>query len=145
MKLLQKSRNNNNTIPSLILLLTFIFSSAFTGPIKNDKVISKARAAIENASLDDWETYARSAESCISKNVNMKEASKWLDHSIAIKETVYNLRVKGDYYIKNKLPVKAMEQYLKAIDLGKSHDTYFDMSDLQNRIGKARKLQKKLA
>ncbi len=144
MKLPQKSLNNINKISSIFLLLTFLFSAAYAGPGNNDKAISKARAAIEKASLDDWETYAKSAEMCISKNVNMKEASKWLDHSIAIKATTYNLRVKGDYYLKNKLPRKAMEQYLKAIDIGKAKDNNYDMSDLQNRIGKARKLQKKL-
>ncbi len=144
MKLPQKSLNNITKISSLFFLLSFVFATANARPINNEKAILKARAAIEKASLDDWETYAKSAEMCISKNVNMKEAFKWLDHSIAIKPTTYNLRVKGDYYLKNKLPRKAMEQYLKAIDIGKAQDKDYDMSELQNRIGNARKLQKKL-
>jgi len=110
----------------------------------NDKIISKARAAVENASQDDWETYAKSAELCIEKNINMKEASKWLEHSISIKKTTLNLRIKGDYYLKNKLPRKAMEYYLLAIETGKANDFYFDSSRLQSRIDKARNLEKKL-
>ena len=143
MKLLQKS-HNNKTIFMLLLVASFSVGSVFSAHANNEKIISKARAAVENASPDDWETYAKSAAICIAKNVNMKEASKWLDHSLAIKKTTYNLTVKGDYYLKNKLPVKAMEKYLEAIDVGKAKDFYFDSSELQGRIDKARKLQKKL-
>lgn len=143
MKLLQKSHNNKSVF-ALLLVATLSVSTAFAAGINNEKVISKARAAVENASPDDWETYAKSAELCIAKNINMKEASKWLDHSLSIKKTTYNLRVKGDYYLANKLPVKAMEKYLEAIDVGKAKDFYFDSSKLQSRIDKARKLQKKL-
>lgn len=143
MKLLQKSHNNNSVF-TLLLVASLTVGSAFSAQANNEKIISKARAAIENASPDDWETYAKSAELCIAKNINMKEASKWLDHSLSIKKTTYNLRVKGDYYLKNKLPVKAMEKYLEAIDVGRAKDFYFDSSELQSRIYKARKLQKKL-
>ena len=143
MKLLQKS-HNNKSIFTLLLVASLTVSNAFAAHANNEKIITKARAAIENASPDDWETYAKSAEVCIAKNINMKEASKWLDHSLSVKKTTYNLKVKGDYYLKNKLPVKAMEKYLEAIDIGKAKDFYFDTSELQGRIGKARKLQKKL-
>ena len=143
MNLLQKS-HNNKSIFTLLLVACLTAGSIFTVRGNNEKIISKARAAVENASPDDWETYAKSAELCISKNINMKEASKWLDHSLSIKKTTYNLKVKGDYYLKNKLPVKAMEKYLEAIDVGKAKNFSFDSSELQSRIDKARKLQKKL-
>ncbi len=143
MKLLQKS-HNNKSIFTLFMAVCILVATAATADANNEKIISKARAAVEKASLDDWETYAKSAEICIVRNINMKEASKWLDHSLSVKQTTYNLQVKGDYYLKNKLPIKAMEQYLKAIDVGKKKDFNFDTSQLQSRIDKARKLQKKL-
>jgi len=99
-----------------------------------DKAVEKAREAVENASPDDWYTLANSAEKLIRKNKNLKEANEWLDRSIEIKKTVYNLTVKGDYYQANQLPDKALEYYVKAMNLAKSEDANADISDIQRKV-----------
>lgn len=99
-----------------------------------DKAVEKAREAVENASPDDWYTLANSAEKLIRKNKNLKEANEWLDRSIEIKETVYNLTVKGDYYQANQLPDKALEYYVKAMNLAKSEDANANISDIQRKV-----------
>ncbi|MDN5200774.1 hypothetical protein QQ008_05365 [Fulvivirgaceae bacterium BMA10] len=134
----------NNKLVAAMLLLTTIFASSGAYALSDDKVVTKARQSVEEAGPDDWQTYAKAAEMCIQKSVNMKEAAKWLDHSLEIKETPLNLRVKGDYYLKNRLPRKAINYYIKSMDAARKIDFYFDASDLQRRIAKAKKMQKKL-
>ena len=72
-----------------------------------DRTTEKTRDAVEQASPHDWYTLALSAEKCFKKKVNLKQASEWLDQSIEIAEKPFNLELKGDYYMDNKLPDKA--------------------------------------
>ena len=125
------------------LLITFLGTSFTYAGVnlddKDSKSVIKARQAIENASPDDWTTFAKSAAVCIKKNTNMKEASQWIDKSLQIKETQYNLEVKGDYYNANKLYREAMSYYIKSIAAGKAADKNFSASRLQNKIVAAQK------
>ncbi len=110
-------------------VLSILFSTAATAKDSgSNKTVEKAREAVNNATNDDWMTYAKSAEKCIRKNVNLKEAAEWLDKSLAIKETAYNLKIKGLYYEKNNLPEKALEYYVKSLKVGIENDvTYEDL------------------
>ena len=103
-----------------------------------NKAVEKARAAVEKASPDDWQTYAKSAEKCIRREVNLKEAAEWLDKSLSIKETSYNLRVKGDYYKMNNLPEKALEYYIKSIQAGILSDVNYSDPETQQKISEVR-------
>ncbi|GAB4334828.1 MAG: hypothetical protein OHK0038_12280 [Flammeovirgaceae bacterium] len=118
---------------ALLIMVTSLF--AFQASANDDKLVEKARTAVSSASPDDWYTLASWAEKCIKKGVNLKEAAEWLDKSISIKETAYNLSVKGDYYVANKLPEKALETYIRSIELGRT-DEEFDMQAVQNKITK---------
>lgn len=123
----------------IISLITFSFTNPKSGQNKDDenkadKVTLKAREAVDKASPDDWYTYAKSAEKCLAKGVNLKEAAEWLDRSIEIKETAYNLELKGDYYRSNKLPDKALEYYVKSLKVGKKQDFDFDATAIQKKI-----------
>ncbi|WKN33601.1 hypothetical protein PZB74_09695 [Porifericola rhodea] len=120
---------------TLALVAIFVSISAFAN-VKVDKTTEKARQAVNSASPDDWHTYAISAEKCIKKNVNLKEASEWIKKSVEIKETSYNLKVLGDYYAKNKLPQKAVEAYSKSIRLGKMEDSNYTDKATQDKIVK---------
>lgn len=104
------------------------------GEEKADKVTLKARELVNEAAPDDWMTYAKAAEKCINKGVNLKEAAQWLDTSIKIKETAYNLELKGDYYVSNNLPDKALEYYVKTIKIGKEQDVNYDARSIQQKI-----------
>lgn len=108
--------------------------SSFAGNNNSDKTTEKAREAVENASPDDWYTLANSAKKCIDKGVNLKEAAQWLDKSLAIKESAFNLKVKGDYYVQSKLPEKALEYYSKSIRVGKLEDPSYQDADTQEKI-----------
>ena len=88
-----------------------------------DRTTDKARAEVSKASADDWQTLAANAEKCFRKKVNMKEASEWLDRSLQIAETRYNLELKGDYYSMNNLQDKAVEYYIKAINVAQGKST----------------------
>ena len=122
-----------------VLLGISISTSALDG--KNEKFMNKHREIISELSPDDWYTFASSAESCIKKNIINKEVADWIDRSLEIKRTAYNLEVKGDYYIKNKLPDKAGEFYIEAIKVGIEEDDNFDSSELQEKIAKIVNLQ----
>ena len=99
-----------------------------------DKAVEKAREAVENASPDDWMTLAKSADKLIQRKKNLKEANEWLEKSLAIKETVYNLTVRGDYYLVNNLPDKALDYYVKAMNLAKSEDADADITGIQMKV-----------
>ncbi|MFW5761072.1 MAG: tetratricopeptide repeat protein [Cyclobacteriaceae bacterium] len=122
-----------------ITLMSFTFFNPIStqykdGEEKTDKVTIKARELVNKAAPDDWMTYAKAAEKCINKGVNLKEAAQWLDTSIEIKETAYNLELKGDYYVRNNLPDKALEYYVKTLKVGKEQDFNFDASGIQKKI-----------
>lgn len=101
-----------------------------------DRTTEKTREAVENASPHDWYTLAVSAEKCFKKKVNLKQASKWLDESLAIAENPYNLELKGDYFIENRLPDRALEFYVRAMNEMKEKDGNADVSKLQKKISK---------
>lgn len=120
---------------ALMFAMLFAVSISFAKQ-SEDKAIVKARDAATNASPDDWHTLASCAEKCINKKANLKEANEWLDRSIEIKPTAYNLSLKGDYYVLNQLPEKALEYYVKAMTTAKTDDHTADISDIQKKISK---------
>ena len=117
----------------VILVVGSTAGSSFAVP-RADKVTQKAREAVANASPDDWYTLAESAKKCMDNGVNLKEAAVWLDQSIAIKETSYNLKLKGDYYLSNRLPERALDYYSKSIRVGKLTDPSYMDADTQDKI-----------
>jgi len=128
-------RTIKNAFILSLTLIVFVGTAAFAYNA-DDKTTEKTREAVENAGPDDWYTLAVSAEKCFKKNVNMKEAAEWLDQSIEIARTPYNLELKGDYYMINQLPEKALESYVEAMNALKSKDFQADVSDLQQKISK---------
>jgi hypothetical protein len=102
----------------------------------DDRTTEKTREAVENASPHDWYTLATSAEKCFKKKVNLKQASEWLDQSLEIAETPFNLELKGDYFIENQLPDRALEYYVRAMSVMKEKDGEADVVQLQKKISK---------
>ncbi len=125
----------------MLAILTLVSSTAHVqAGNRNDKIIEKAREAVDNATPDDWEALAKAADMCIEKNVNLKEAAKWIDKSVSIKETIYNTKVMGDYYALSNLPGKAVEYYSKSIRIGKLDDPAYQDEVTQKKILKMVKL-----
>ena len=100
----------------------------------DDRTTEKTRDAVENASPHDWYTLAIRAEKCFKKKVNLKEASEWLDQSLEIAKTPFNLELKGDYYNDNRLPDKALEYYVQAMNVLKENDGEADVSKIQKKV-----------
>lgn len=128
---------NLKSLMILFFASLLISASAFAAQNKLkdvDKITLKAREAVANASPDDWKTLAESAEKCLKKNVNLKEAAAWLDKSLEIKQDPYNLRIKGDYYQMNNLPQQALEFYIKSIRAGLATDINYVDQETQKKI-----------
>ncbi|CAN5488179.1 hypothetical protein BH23BAC1_BH23BAC1_31920 [soil metagenome] len=133
---------NLRSLMILLFATLFVTGTAFSADNKikdEDKTTLKAREAVENASPDDWKTLATSAEKCMKKNVNLKEAASWLDKSLAIKQDPYNLRLKGDYFQINNLPQQALEYYIKSIRAGLATDVNYVDQETQRKIAEISK------
>ena len=128
---------------SFLLCAALLWASSFSfveAGSNADKIIEKARETVDNASPDDWQALAKSAKMCIDKNINLKEAAAWIEKSVAIKETVLNTKVMGDYFALSNLPEKAVEYYSKSIRIGKLQDSDYQDEATQNKILKMVKL-----
>lgn len=125
-----------NTTTRAFVAAAFLFTISLGAFANNntDKTTQRARESVENAAPDDWYTLAKSAQKCIEKGVNLKEAAEWLNKSLAIHESAFNLKVKGDYYVQNKLPEKALEYFSKSIRVGKMEDPSYMDADTQDKI-----------
>ena len=118
------------------IMAIMVLSSSVTFAKVDERIIDKTREAVENASPHDWYTLAISAEKCFKKKVNLKQASEWLNQSLEIAETPFNLELKADYYIDNKLPDKALEYYVRAMNTIKENDGKGDVAHIQKKISK---------
>ena len=118
------------------LAVLFLFAFATMVQAKEGKAVQKAKEAVSNAAPDDWMTYAESAEVLLKKNTSLNDVSEWLDKSIAVKESSYNLELKGDYYMATNLPKKAMEFYIKSIQKGKEESESYNLLEVQDKIRK---------
>ncbi|MTI22493.1 hypothetical protein E1176_15785 [Fulvivirga sp. RKSG066] len=120
------------TFKTMLMALAMVFCTIAAQAI--DKTTTKARAVIEKAAPDDWESYAKAAKMCIQKKVNLAEAKSWLDRSLEIKENAFAHEVAGDYFNINKIYDKAVNHYVKSMMLTKQSDFYADVSELQKKI-----------
>jgi hypothetical protein len=118
----------------MLLLLSSVSLNVHSSDGKNSKILNKHRQIVQESAPDDWYTLASSAATCLKKDIVNKEVAEWIDRSLKIKKTAYNLEIKGDYYMKTKLPEKAGEFYLEAMRMGLEEDSNFDASGLQEKI-----------
>lgn len=127
--------NCQNLKTILAFAFVLLSSTAILAKVE-DRTTEKTREAVENASPHDWYTLAVSAEKCFKKKVNKKQAYEWLEQSLAIAETPFNLELKGDYYNDNQLPDKALEFYVRAMNNIKENDGDGEVTHLQKKISK---------
>jgi hypothetical protein len=84
------------------------------------KALADSRKAIAEAKADDWRTPLRAAAFCIDNNVNLDEASTWLDKSIAVKEGTYNLSAKARLLAAQGKKSEAIALAKRAVEIGKA-------------------------
>lgn len=103
-------------LASLTMAVAIMMSSTLTANAGiKERTLEKARAAVKHAAADDWETYARSANMLLQKNVSWEDAKAWLEKSLSISEEAYNLEIMGDYYVLNNQSEKGLQFYLKSL------------------------------
>ncbi len=95
----------------------------------NEKVLAAARRAI-----DDWRLPYRAATYCLDNKVNLDEARTWMDKSIAMKETMYNLAGKARFLALDGKKTDAIALARKAIAVGKVADPKADTSMVDNLL-----------
>jgi len=94
-----------------------------------EKVLAAARK-----SIDDWRLPYRAATFCLDNNVNLAEARGWMDKSIAMKETMYNLAGKARFLALDGKKADAIVLAKKAIAVGKAADPKADTAMVDNLI-----------
>jgi hypothetical protein len=101
----------------------------------NAIVYPKASAAVAAAKADDWQTPYRAAGWCFDAGAFLEEGAKWLDKSLAVKETSSNLGLKARWLAQDGRMEEAVVTARKAIDVGKKSDPPADTSALEKLVG----------
>lgn len=132
------------TATQRILSLTTVFALAFlmvagTGMAKEkskeQKMFEKQKEVVETAGPTDWKVLAKAANKLIKKETHLDDAKAWLDRSLKIYQDPYNLEAMGDYFEVNGDKQKALEYYVKALEIG-AKDYYFNPAAVQDKITK---------
>ncbi len=123
-----------------VALVATVLTAHATGPKldNKDKVLEKARSAVASNYDNSWKVFAQSAQMVIAKKVALEEAKEWLEASILIKETPYNLELMGDYYYAVGENRQAMDFWVQSIILLKETAIAPNTEELQAKIWKAR-------
>lgn len=107
---------------SLILILLFL-SAGFTFGVVWDNnaaeeaLIEEVKIKADKVKEGDWKALADCAKTLLEKRINYGEVKDWLEKSVSVKETWYNVSLMGDYYVNTRDFDKAYENYIKAIRL----------------------------
>jgi hypothetical protein len=125
-----------NIIPVLTLtFLAFQFTYAEDLTCEEEEIlITKLTKTVGKANPKDWKTPAHCASDIINLRIKSAVALEWINKSIEIKETVYNRVVKGDYYIVNEEPQKALDEYIRAINLAREKEKKELIPDIQWKV-----------
>jgi hypothetical protein len=84
------------------------------------KALASARTEVAAAKPDDWRTPYRAADYCFNSNVSMDEGKAWLQKSLTVKETFYNVSLQAKMKAKEGDTQQAVALAQKAIQLGKA-------------------------
>ncbi|MFA6979172.1 MAG: DUF2911 domain-containing protein [Ignavibacteriaceae bacterium] len=118
----------------------------FTAAFDVDNIVlERYRKILVSAAGFNAVNYQKAAAYCIAKNINLDEAAKWIDHSIAIQESGANLLTKAQLLNKLRKKDEADVFAKKGIRIGTEAElnTYaYSLMQEQNDIDKAIELFK---
>ncbi len=131
-----------NTIALLLTVLAFpLLSLGSTSPeSEKEEIIAKARKLVKEANPNDWFVYAVAAEKCIRISANLEEAESWIERSLDIKETGYNLSIQGDLYLQKGDYKLAIESFERSLQIGSLQEEGFDPAKIQAKIMQVRRI-----
>ncbi|MGL1885903.1 MAG: hypothetical protein OCD76_05255 [Reichenbachiella sp.] len=94
---------------------------------------------VDETAKGDWMLLAKKSEYLMNKNSHLSTAKEWLEQSIEIKETAYNLELMGDYYQRSNNEKEAVAYYIRAIEAMKVDDAHVNTEAIQTKIVNAEK------
>ena len=135
-------KNSNNmkmkrSLMAVLVILSALVASAHTYDGK-DRVLDKARKAVASNFDNNWKVFAKSASLVIGEGVGLEEAKEWLEASLSVQKTPFNLEVMGDYYFAIGDRNAAVKYYHQSLLLLKENNLNPDTGNLQVKIWKAR-------
>ncbi|HYS54263.1 MAG TPA: DUF2911 domain-containing protein [Thermoanaerobaculia bacterium] len=108
---------------------------AFTFEVDTiSKALANARAAVASAKPDDWNTPLRAASWAFQNEVAPAEALRWIEQSIAARETFYNLALKAKMLARAGKNGEAVAVARRAIDAAQSAEPKIDPGELEKLI-----------
>lgn len=128
---------NKKSLLAVLVLLSAIVVNAHVYDSK-DKVLNKARKAVASNFDNSWKVFAQSASMIIEKDIALEEAKEWLEASLKIQKTSFNLEVMGDYYLATGDKETAIKYYYESLLLLKETALNPDTGQLQAKIWNAR-------
>lgn len=94
-----------------------------------DLTLSNARKMV------DWNTPLQAAQYCLTNNVNLDEAVKWVEASTLLNENYWNMRIKARLLEKVGKKNEAVSIMERAIEIGKGmKDKPFDFDQMQKML-----------
>ena len=85
--------------------------------------------------MADWSTPFQAAQYCLTNNVNLDEAVKWIDASTLMNENYWNMRIKARLFEKVGRKSEAVDIMEQAIELGNGMtDKPFDFEQMQKML-----------
>jgi len=100
----------------------------------NAITLAKGRKELAASMSDDWRTRYRLAQFCFDQGVELKDAAKWLDQSIAIKPGYSNQALRARWLAKDGNKPEAAKVAQKAIAAGKAAKPPADTSSLEKDL-----------
>jgi hypothetical protein len=94
-----------------------------------DLTLSKARKMV------DWNTPFQAAQYCLTNNVNLDEAIKWIEASTLLNENYWNMRIKARLLEKVGRKNEAVSIMERTVELGNAmKDKPFDFDQMQKML-----------
>lgn len=90
------------------------------GTNSKQKTLEKARAALANAKPDDWQTPFLAAQFMYDNKLDVAEAHRLLERSIAVQENANNLFIKAEWLADEGKFSEAVATGNKAVEIGKA-------------------------
>jgi len=99
-----------------------------------EQAMANIRAAMAEVKADDWRTPFQCAQYCFNAGVNLEEAMKWAEKSVAVKEGYLNLGLLADMKMKAGNTKEAISAAERAIKAGKEDPNKPDTRALETKL-----------
>lgn len=119
----------------LVIFLSMVINLPAEGSDPDEEAfIARQEERIASTSYHDWKTYADCVRALVERRIKTEEALQWIDHSIEIRETIYNLEIKGDYLVLSGQVREGQKHYVRAIELAREEGKAHKVGEIQWKI-----------